>query len=300
MTTTERSDPRSVLARAAGHGAVRSDIPDAEHEVHDVLLIHGQPGSSLVWTRVSSLLRSRGLRVLAIDRPGYGHTGGKAEGQFGNATAIAQILDDRWNPPAVVVGHSHGAGIALALTATAPHHVRALVLVAPAAGPGAVTATDRVLAVPIIGLALTWLGFRTAGLALHIPVLHKRILTDRFGLNGADANEVVRRVTHGEVWRSFTTEQRHLASDSHLLQARLGEIRCPIVIVEARRDRIVRPRVVAEMARQLPHAKIITTDTGHLIPIDDPDAVVDAVLCTLRPEYRKHAPLISDPQTRSC
>jgi hypothetical protein len=41
------------------------------------------------------------------------------------------------------------------------------------------------------------------------------------------------------------------------------------------------------MARQLPEADRITTDTGHLIPIDDPEAVVDAVLRALRWQYRK-------------
>jgi pimeloyl-ACP methyl ester carboxylesterase len=287
-------DPDHLASRSSEEGGSgraqqrvpRADIDDAADEVHNVLLIHGQPGSSLIWTRVLPLLRSRGLSVLAIDRPGYGHTGGLAVDQFANAAAIAQVLERRQDSPAVIVGHSLGAGIALALAATAPRHVRALVLIAPAAGPSAITVSDRLLAAPIIGPTLTWFGFRAAGFALHIPLLRRRILTDRIGLSGADAKEVVRRITHGQVWRSFTIEQRHLVTDAHRLQDQLGAIQCPVVIVAGTRDRIVRPRLVATLASGLAESRITKTDTGHLIPVDDPGAVVKAVLRALRWDYR--------------
>ena len=288
MTTTER--PASV--HAAGWTAVDDA---ADEQAYSVLLIHGQPGSSLIWTRVRPLLAACGLRVLSIDRPGYGHTAGEALSQFGNAAALATVLDEQRTDPAIVVGHSLGAGIALALAATAPHHVRALVLVAPAAGPTAITATDRALAAPVLGPTLSWLGFRAAGLALHIPLLRRRILTERIGLTATDADEVVRRITRGDVWRSFTGEQRHLVTDARRLQHHLGGITCPVVIVAGTRDRIVRPRIVAAMARQLPEANLMTTDTGHLIPIDDPEAVVNGVLRALRWQYRNspHDPAAS-------
>jgi pimeloyl-ACP methyl ester carboxylesterase len=270
MTTTERPIPL--------------DLED-EH-AHSVLLIHGQPGSSLIWTRVRPLLLACGLQVLAIDRPGYGHTTGQALNQFGNAAAIAAVLDEQHTSPTIVVGHSLGAGIALALAATAPHHVRALVLIAPAAGRSAISATDRALAAPILGPTLTWLGFRATGLALHMPVLRRRILTDRIGLGENDADEVVRRITRGEVWRSFSVEQRHLVTDAQLIEESLAGITCPVVIVAGTRDRIVRPRIVAALARQLPESNLITADAGHLIPSDNPDAVVNAVLRALRWQYR--------------
>jgi pimeloyl-ACP methyl ester carboxylesterase len=273
MSTTER--------------AAWADIDDvADDEAHSVLLIHGQPGSALIWTRVRPLLHRCGLRVLSIDRPGYGHTGGAAMDQFGNAAAIANVLDEQHADPTIVVGHSLGAGIALALAATAPHHVRALVLIAPAAGPTAITATDRVLAAPILGPTLSWLGFRTAGLVLHLPGLRQRVLTRRVGLNVAEAKEVVRRISHGDVWRSFTVEQRHLVTDAQRLQQHLRNVACPVVILAGTRDRIIRPRIVVTLAKQLPLSNLSTTDTGHLIPVDDPAAVVDAILRALRWQYR--------------
>jgi pimeloyl-ACP methyl ester carboxylesterase len=294
MTTTDH--PAWVHAPACTQADAAQDAQDAQdaenaqdaqdQQAHSVLLIHGQPGSSLIWTRVHPLLSACGLHVLSIDRPGYGHTRGHALNQFDNAAAIAAVLDEQHAAPAIVVGHSLGAGIALALAATAPHHVRALVLIAPAAGPTAITATDRALAAPVLGPTLSWLGFRAAGLALHLPVLRRRILTERIGLTATEADDVVRRITRGQIWRSFTVEQRHLVTDAHRLQHHLGGITCPAVIIAGTRDRIVRPKIVAAIARQLPEANLITTDAGHLIPIDDPDAVVNGVLRALRWQYR--------------
>jgi pimeloyl-ACP methyl ester carboxylesterase len=267
--------------------AVSIDVDEAvDVDAHGVVLIHGQPGSSLIWTRVRPLLRVLGLHVLSIDRPGYGRSGGRATDQFGNAAAIAAILDEQQRGPSIVVGHSLGAGVALALAVTAPQHVRALVLLAPAAGPSAITATDHALSAPVIGPTLSWLGFRAAGLALHVPPLRQRLLIDRIGLSATDADEVVRRLTCGEIWRSFTVEQRHLVHDAHVLQKSLRAITCPVVIVAGKRDRVVPARVVAELVKQLPEANVIMAETGHFIPTDDPDAVVDAVLRALRWQYR--------------
>lgn len=267
--------------------AVWSHVDEAaDDQAYGVLLIHGQPGSALIWNRVRPLLRTLGLRVVSVDRPGYGHSAGRALDQLGNAAVITEMLDEQPDHPMIVVGHSLGAGIAIALAATAPRHVQALVLVAPAAGPAAITATDHALAAPVIGPALSWLGFRLVGLALHIPALRRRILRDRVGLTPTDADEVVRRVSRGDVWRSFTAEQRHLMIDAHLLQQSLRRVTCPVVIVAGTHDRIARPNVIAAISRQLPEAKLLTTDTGHLIPIDDPDTVVDGVLHAVRLQYR--------------
>jgi pimeloyl-ACP methyl ester carboxylesterase len=126
-------------------------------DAHSVLLIHGQPGSALIWTHVLPLLRAYGLRTFAVEQRDDSHIDGEAVDQFANAAALGRLLDEQQRPPAIIVGHSHGAALALALAATAPRHVRALVLVAPAAGPQTISITDRVLATPILGPSPSWL-----------------------------------------------------------------------------------------------------------------------------------------------
>jgi pimeloyl-ACP methyl ester carboxylesterase len=281
MTT---SDLAPVTGRAA-----QDDPPPR------VLLIHGQPGTSVVWNRVREMLETLGLRVIVVDRPGYGHDSEAATDQFSNATRLSALLDDE-ETPTVVVGHSLGAGIAAAMAVIAPRQVRALVLVAPAVGASAVTPTDRLLAAPLVGPTLSWLGFRAAGIVLRLPQVRRRVLTVRAGLSPTQARDVVAHLTGGHTWRTFTIEQRHFVAEAHGVRRNIGDITCPVVIVAGVRDRLVRPKVVSDLAKQLPTARVTKVDAGHLIPLDHPRSVVRAVLDVLAWEYRMS--LAAQPRTR--
>jgi pimeloyl-ACP methyl ester carboxylesterase len=280
MTT---SDLATVTPRAA-----QDDAPAR------VLLIHGQPGTSVVWNRVREMLETLGLHVIVVDRPGYGHDSEAATDQFNNAARLSALLGDE-ETPAVVVGHSLGAGIAALMAVIAPRHVRALVLVAPAVGASAVTPTDRLLAAPLVGPTLSWLGFRTAGIVLRLPPVRRRVLTVRAGLSPTQADDVLAHLTRGHTWRSFTIEQRHFVAEAHRMRRRIGDVTCPVVIVAGVRDRLTRPKVVSDLAKQLPTARVRKVDAGHLIPLDHPRSVVSAVLDVLAWEYR--ISLIAQPRT---
>jgi pimeloyl-ACP methyl ester carboxylesterase len=289
MPTTDRlaplADPDHRASRSTGSEARsragRADFEEAEREPHLVLMIGVRPESSLIWTKVQPLLLSHGLTVCTIDRPGYRRGDGAYACLGDYAAAIARILDGRHASPEVIVAHGLGIGTALALATSGSYDVHALVLIESDAGDLAVTMTDRVLAAPVIGPALSWIGFRTAGLALHIPALRERMLTRRFGLPAADAKKVVRSLTYGKSWCRFTAEQRSLVTAADLLQKRLGEIRCPVVTVTAARGRGLHPHDVTAMAKQLPAPNIITTDAPHGVAIDELETVVKAVLQAL-------------------
>jgi pimeloyl-ACP methyl ester carboxylesterase len=116
--------------------------------------------------------------------------------------------------------------------------------------------------------------------------LRRAILTTRAGLNARDAKQFVRHITFGSAWRTFVREQRRLVSDARRRNQQLSRIDCPVLIVDGTHHRIV-PRTGTALRRLLPGSEVITTAaTGHLIPIDDPDSVADAVLRALRYEYR--------------
>jgi pimeloyl-ACP methyl ester carboxylesterase len=289
MTTTDRPDPQvdpdhrasRSPDREARSRAGRADIDAADHEPQLVLMIGVRPESSPIWTKVQPLLLSHGLTVCTIDRPGYRRRDG-AYARLGDyATAIARILDERHASPQVIVAHSLGIGTAVALATSGSYHVHALVLIEPYGGQLAVTVTDRVLAAPLIGPALSWIGFRTAGLALHIPALRARMLTRRFGLPATDAKKVVHSLTYGTSWHRFTAEQRRLVTAAHQLQKLLSEIRCPVVTVTAARGRSLHPHNVTATVKHVPAANIITTDVQRVVPIDDLETVVKAVLQAL-------------------
>jgi pimeloyl-ACP methyl ester carboxylesterase len=247
-----------------------------EAEPHLVLMIGVRPESSLIWTKVQPLLLSHGLTVCTIDRPGHRRGDGAYACLGDYAAAIARILDERHASPEVIVAHGLGIGTALALATSGSYDVHALVLIEPDTGQLAVTVTDRILAAPVIGPALSWIGFRAAGLALHIPALRARWLTRRFGLAATDAKKVVRSLTHGKSWHTFTAEQRRLVTVAHQLQKLLSEIRCPVVTVTAARG--LHPHNGTAMVKQVSEANIITTDARHVVPLDDFETVVTAVL----------------------
>jgi len=97
-----------------------------------VIFIHGSPGSHAAYTDYLSdkALRSK-AELISVDRLGYGESSPVLVSSLERqAAAIGELLTkDKAN---ILVGHSLGATIALALAIQAPNMVDGLVLVAPA------------------------------------------------------------------------------------------------------------------------------------------------------------------------
>jgi pimeloyl-ACP methyl ester carboxylesterase len=96
------------------------------------LLLHGLASALRIWDFTAPyLVQATGATVWALDQRGHGLSDKPAQGytntQIAGDDYAAATL---WNlNPAVVVGHSWGASIALTYAATYPEHVRAVVLV---------------------------------------------------------------------------------------------------------------------------------------------------------------------------
>ncbi len=234
----------------------------------DVVLLHGQPGSGADWQQLAGQLPA-GLRVLALDRPGYGASHLVAGGFSHNARAVLAELDVRGIRRAVLVGHSYGGGVALTAARLAPERVEAVVLLA-SVGPGCLTGWDRLLAAPVAGqvcaLAAWWL---TPWLARAVLA----VIARRRGRPVA-AGEYVNwhiwgntRSDHGPAWRSFLIEQRALVSELASLSAALPDVRQPVLLVADPRDTLVPVRTTYQLAAALPEARIeFLQRIGHHLP----------------------------------
>jgi pimeloyl-ACP methyl ester carboxylesterase len=226
-----------------------------------VLLVHGQPGSRADWLQVVPLL-SNDHRVISVDRPGYGASGGDAVGLLENAELLWQLLEERSAIGATVVGHSLGAGIALAM-AERSLGVGALVLVGAAGVQGTVGLLDRVLALRFAGtVGITGARRLVRGLGCHAsgPI---GMAVDGWGpTSGA----------------SFTREQRALLREQTVLDGALDAITVPTTVVVGSRDRVVSPKAQRALAGRIAGARLIELHgKGHLIPHHEPERLAEIV-----------------------
>jgi len=96
-----------------------------------VLLIHGMSSSRRTWWRVGPDLEARAWDVGTVDLPGHG---GRSIGAVRSVAALAEdVVAQHPACPALVVGHSLGAIVALELVAAMPTYARGLVLEDPPA-----------------------------------------------------------------------------------------------------------------------------------------------------------------------
>src|SRR5205085_2655357 len=97
--------------------------------------LHGQPGSGGDWDGVLARLPAD-LATFAPDRAGYGDNPAPAGDFAHGARDVLAALDRAGVESTVVVAHSFGGGVGLALAAAAPQRVRGIVLVS-SIGPAA-------------------------------------------------------------------------------------------------------------------------------------------------------------------
>ncbi|MEC3955276.1 alpha/beta hydrolase [Nocardia sp. CDC153] len=227
-----------------------------------VVLLHGQPGDRTDWDAVIDRLPGS-VAAVALDRPGYGDNPDPAGSIEDNARWLLGELDRAGLESAVLTGHSYGGAVALAAATLAPERVRGLVLVA-SVGPGCLTAWDGLLAAPLAGPALSLTAWSV------LPWLARKGLDHNPSRTGAPrALHLLAGVhhRHGQVWRSFLTEQRELLDTLDRWNARLADIRIPALILADPADRVVPISTSRALGEQLPCARIeLIRGGGHHLP----------------------------------
>jgi putative heme transporter len=253
--------------------------PATQPSAHELVLLHGQPGTAADWDPVMARLPAQ-LHAVAIDRPGYGASRRPAAGFNANAEAVLKDLDERTVDSAVLVAHSWAGGIALQAASLAPDRVQAVVLLA-GVGPGSVGILDWLLAAPVIGplsaqvmwrwtpwiarARLAWLSRREG----RPPYPGEHIGLQVWGQKGGRAEPL---------WRAFLTEQRALLSELADLEAALPSIDVPVLLLADPADQIVPIMTAQRLATELPNARLrLVAHASHHLPRRAPDAVVEAV-----------------------
>lgn len=119
-----------VLRLPDGRGVAYDDRGDPEGEA--VLFLHGTPDTRLARHPDDSICADRGLRLVAVDRPGLGDSDSDpAATPWSVATDQVALLDHLDVTRAHIVAWSAGAIFATALAGAHPDRVASLTLVAP-------------------------------------------------------------------------------------------------------------------------------------------------------------------------
>jgi pimeloyl-ACP methyl ester carboxylesterase len=100
-----------------------------------LILVHGTPGSATAWADYL-LDPPAGMEVLALDRPGFGHSGpeGAMPGLQEQAAAVLALLPSDGRQ-VVLLGHSLGGPVVARVAADHPSRVAAIVLLAASMDP---------------------------------------------------------------------------------------------------------------------------------------------------------------------
>lgn len=238
-----------------------------------VLALHGLTANRAVWRPLARRLPP-GLRLVAPDLPARGGSPPAPSGRYrlgDELDRLRSLLRELELRPAVVVGHSQGAALALALASAEPA-VRALVLCCPVC-----PWTSRP---PLLGL-LRGAGSlaRRAVPPLRRPVtrwvLRHRVYADP---TFAD-DEAVDRYAGPWSEASRAAELPRLLADWNpaALWPYLPPPPVPVRLLAGRDDRRVPPADAARLARAAGGEMRVIGGAAHGLPEERPDAVASAL-----------------------
>ncbi len=259
-----------------------------------VLYFHGFPGSRLEARLAAAAARRQGVRLLAIDRPGYGLSDSlpnrslldwpKDVAHFADALGLAQFG---------VLGVSGGGPFALACAAVLAGRIRGLALACPL-GPLADAACRPCQPWPISATIrfghnfpglIRWLGRQLARQVGCRPDLILKMLSltspavDRELLKQADVRETM--LASGR--QAFVQGRSGVACDMEIYGAGWGfdpaAIPLSVTLWQGLEDPVVQPAMAEYLAARLPACQLqLIDDEGHFsLPIRHMDEILSGI-----------------------
>ncbi|MEN3291364.1 MAG: hypothetical protein V7642_617 [Burkholderiales bacterium] len=253
-------------------------------EGQPVVLFHGN-GTMAEDFDISGVLglAADKYRVIAFDRPGYGHSE-RPRGKMWNAGAQAELLYRALKQLGVeqpiIVAHSWGTMVALALALEHPEYVRSLVLLS-----GYYYPTPRVdvawlspPAFPVVGDLMRYTISPLLGRMIWPAMLKKLFYPTRIPENFSSKFPVWMALRPSQL-KASAGETALMIPQAAILRQRYRELAMPVVIMSGAQDLHVTPKRHAErLHRELPHSDLmLTPGVGHMMHHIVPDQVMAAI-----------------------
>jgi pimeloyl-ACP methyl ester carboxylesterase len=241
-----------------------------------VVMIHGILAQLRHFSYALADRMAKDHRVILIDRPGWGHSTieGRRPGIGAQADMVAEALDKLGIEKPLLVGHSMGGAVSLALALRHPGVPRGLALIAPYTQPvDNVVDTFRSLLVPQrLAPMIAWtlsvpIGIKSGGKKAAQAFSPDPVPAD-FGLKGGGLLALKPA--------SFQSGVFEIAVANTEMQAqapRYGELKLPVAILYGRGDYLLEPALHGrKTAAEIPGAKLTEIEGGHMLLVCHVDA----------------------------
>lgn len=241
-----------------GGAKLRYRESGAERGGHPLLLVHGAGGSSASWLPLMGRL-GRHRRVVALDLPGHGRSGGAVTSVEEMRDAVGLAAATLCLGPSVLVGHSLGGLVALAAALAWPDKVAGLVLV---------TTGARIRVSPALFQALDGGWARWPELMAEVAFSPET--------PGDLRRRAAALATAAEKAQTRADFEAVAAVD---FRSRLVEIATPTRVISGAHDQLTPPKLSEALAAGIAGARLVTIPrAGHMPMFEQTDALAAAIL----------------------
>jgi pimeloyl-ACP methyl ester carboxylesterase len=271
------------------------DTPATGSDAEPAVYVHGLGGSSQNFTDLAGLLADR-FDAQAIDLPGFGYSDPSRRYSIpALADILTAYLEHSARGAVHLVGNSLGGSIAVRVAALRPDLVRTLTLVSPAMPFLNPRRTAQGPLLPVLALPRAERLFAWGMARMTVEEMADQVMTACFGdtskVNAqrrAEAIEEIKlRYTVAHYPRAYLGTLRGLVSS--FLRAYLpgagsqwrlaANIVAPTLVIGGLDDRLVDPRVPAQVARVIPDSRLlILPRVGHVAQMEVPRLVARAIV----------------------
>jgi pimeloyl-ACP methyl ester carboxylesterase len=248
-----------------------------------VVFLHGN-GAMVEDMLISGVIdrAAQRFRAIAFDRPGFGHSD-RPRGRNWTAVAQASVLAEAFRllgiERPIVVGHSWGTLVALALALDHPRHVAGLVL---ASGyyyptPRKDVALFSVPAIPVVGDLLRHTVAPLIGEAMAPRLIERMFSPQWVSPRFAEQFPVALTVRPSQI-RAFAEDTAHMIAAAEMLSSRYGSLFPPAAILAGDADEIVSYRQAQRLHGEVAGSRLeILRGGSHMIHHVAPERIVQAI-----------------------
>ncbi|UZK65524.1 alpha/beta fold hydrolase [Sphingomonas sp. M1-B02] len=241
-----------------------------------IVMVHGLMGQLRNFSHSLAERLASDHRVILVDRPGWGYStveGGRP-GIVKQAAMIAALIEQIGLEKPLLVGHSMGGAVSLALALDHPGRIRGLALIAPLSQ--VVTKVPApfagLMAPPPLTPFLAWTMAVPAGMATAAKTARAVFAPDPvpadFATRGGGALAI-----RPASYLAGAFEVRNSPGEVAGIVARYGELKMPVAILYGRGDAVLDPELNGEKTvAEIAGATLALIEGGHMLPVTHAEA----------------------------